>query len=280
MKKVKILTDSSIQITPEEVERYQITIVPLNVEVGGKQYIDGETISREEFVEQMLHSDQVPKTSQPPLGRFVEAYDRLGQDGSPILAIIMTKSLSGTIDAAQQAAKMSQADVTVFDSEYTDSALGFQVIKAAEMAADGATIEQIIPELEKIRDHTTLYVAIPTLENIVKGGRLGKMAATLTTLLNINVVVQLKNYKLSVIKKGRGYKTIQHFVDEVMDEVLHDSQRLKGIGFSYVNDATMPKKLAQLVHEKVPKLQILTRVTSPVISTHTGKGAFAIIYYY
>lgn len=280
MKKVKILTDSSIQITPEEVERYQITIVPLNVEVGGKQYIDGKTISREEFVEQMLHSDQVPKTSQPPLGRFVEAYDRLGQDGSPILAIIMTKSLSGTIDAAQQAAKMSQADVTVFDSEYTDSALGFQVIKAAEMAAYGATIEQIIPELEKIRDHTTLYVAIPTLENIVKGGRLGKMAATLTTLLNINVVVQLKNYKLSVIKKGRGYKTIQHFVDEVMAEVLHDSQRLKGIGFSYVNDATMPKKLAQLVHEKVPKLQILTRVTSPVISTHTGKGAFAIIYYY
>ncbi|NVY95766.1 DegV family protein [Lactobacillus sp. DCY120] len=280
MTTVKIVTDSSIQLTAAQMQAYSIHEIPLNVEVGGQQYVDGETITRSEFVQKMAESDQLPKSSQPAIGRFVEVFDELGQDGSEVLAITMTKGLSGTVTSAQQAAQLSSTKVTVIDSDFTDSGLSFQVLKAAEMAQAGASIAEILPELTKIRETTKVYVAMPTLENIVKGGRLGKLAASLTTFLKISIVVELRDGKLRIAKKGRGIKTIQNFAQAKVQELIEHGDRLGGVSFSYVNDDYLPQKFTQQIKERWPQVPIVTEVTSPVISTHAGLGAFAIIYYY
>ncbi|UQS83711.1 DegV family protein [Bombilactobacillus thymidiniphilus] len=279
MTNVKIVTDSSIQMTPEEVEKYHVTIIPLTVEIDGQQYIDGQDITRAEFSQKMLSSTDLPKTSQPPLGRFVDVFNELGQDGSPILAIMMTKGLSGTADAASQAADLVDSKVTVVDSGFTDRGLAFQVIAAAKMAQAGASINDILLEIQKIRDKTELYVAVPNLENLLKGGRLGNVASSLTTLLNINVVVQLADSKLKVVKKGRGIKTINKFVDGIVEEIAADGAQIDELGMAYVNDATIPNEIAARLHQDWPELNTVIELTSPIIMTHTGKGAFAMIFY-
>jgi DegV family protein with EDD domain len=280
MNKVKIVTDSSIQITAEEIKKYGITLVPLSIEIDGQQFIDGETITRQEFVQKMLVSKNLPKTSQPPLGRFVDTFKELGADGSKILAIHMTKGLSGTVEAARQAAQITGLDVTVVDSEFTDRALAFQVIEAAKLAQSGADVADILPVIEKIKNQTQLYMGIPNLDNILNGGRLGKVAASLSTFLKINIVIQLKDSKLGILKKGRGIKTIENYMDKVVQQINDNGDKIAEIGISYVDNITLPKRLEQQIHEKWPQLPILNEVTSPAITTHAGKGAFAIMYYY
>ena len=149
MANIKILTDSSVQLTPEEIEKYNITIVPLSVEVDGKNYVDGEDISREELV-QALKDGNIPKTSQPPIGRFIDAYNELGKDGSEVLAIVLSDVLSGTYETASSAADMVDTKVTVINSKSTDRGLAFQVLAAAKDLEAGKNIDEIKDHLKDI----------------------------------------------------------------------------------------------------------------------------------
>ncbi|MEG0288972.1 MAG: DegV family protein, partial [Carnobacterium sp.] len=120
MKNITIVTDSSAQLSPEELEKLNIHVLPLTILVDEDTYVDGETIQKDVFMERMATAKELPKTSQPPLGRFLETYNKLGENGGQVISIHMTESLSGTVNAARQAAQMTDTDVTVIDSKFTD----------------------------------------------------------------------------------------------------------------------------------------------------------------
>ncbi|MCT7765356.1 MAG: DegV family EDD domain-containing protein, partial [Lactobacillus iners] len=121
MKKIKIVTDSSAQLTIDEINKYDIHIVPLSITFSDKTYTDGVDISREDFVKKMLSADELPKTSQPSIGLFEDVFKDLASDGSHILGIFLTQSLSGTISAAKQAADLLNLgdNITIIDSGLT-----------------------------------------------------------------------------------------------------------------------------------------------------------------
>ncbi len=204
---IKIVTDSSVQLTPEEIEKYQIHIIPLTIMIDGTVYIDGETITREEFMTKMAQASALPKTSQPAIGTFLELFDDLTKDGSEVLALHMLEAISGTVNSARQAAELSQGKVTVWDSDFTDRALSFQVIEAAKMAQAGADMDAILAKMAEVRDHTRLVMGVSNLDNLVKGGRISKVSGLLSSLLNIKVILQVKDGQLTALQKGRGMKT-------------------------------------------------------------------------
>ncbi len=105
MSKIKIVTDSSVQMTDEEIKEYGVTIIPLTVMIDNTVYVDGETIQRDEFVQKMATADSLPKTSQPAVGTVLETFNDLTKDGSQVLAIFMAESLSGTVNSGRQAAR-------------------------------------------------------------------------------------------------------------------------------------------------------------------------------
>ncbi|WP_119326354.1 DegV family protein [Companilactobacillus musae] len=278
MSKVKILADSSVQLTPEEIEKYNISIVPLTISIDDKTYTDGVDITREEFVREMDASKDLPKTSQPSIGTFMNVIDEVPADYTDILALMMTPSISGTINAARQVADMTDRHVEVIDTEFTDRAQGFQVLRAAQMAQEGKSVEEIKQALSVIRDHTYLYMGVTSIENILRGGRLSRFAGTLSTLLNINLVLTVKNNSLNIEKRGRGRKTIEKYMDNVMEEIK-SLKNIKSIGISYVDNMDYVNELKEKLAEIVPNVPLLIRVTSPVIATHAGSGAFAIEFY-
>lgn len=278
MAKVKIVTDSSAQLTDEEIKQYGITIVPLTVMIDDTVYVDRDTITNETFVPQMLAAHDLPKTSQPPVGKFVEAFDRLGEDGSQILCLNMLAAISGTVHAAEQAATISKSDVTVVDSQSTDRGLGFQVLEAAKLAQQGADMDTILARVNQVRNNTKLYLCVMTLDNIVKGGRLHPIAGAITNFLNIKLGLQVTDGKLKIISKGRGDKSLKKFFNGIIDE-MKNTAAVKSIGVSYVTETEVLKDTVQKLKADFPDASFLERVTSPTISTHTGKGAFALIYY-
>ncbi|CAJ1191264.1 DegV domain-containing protein [Companilactobacillus paralimentarius] len=278
MSKVKILTDSSVQLTPEEIEKYNISVVPLTISIDEKTYVDGVNITRERFVEEMDSSKDLPKTSQPSIGTFMDVIDKVPDDYTDILALIMTPSISGTINAARQVEDMVDRNMEVIDTEFTDRAQGFQVIRAAQMAQEGKSVEEIKQALDELRAHTYLYMGVTSIENILRGGRLSRFAGTLSTLLNINLVLTVKNNSLDIVKRGRGRKTIEKYMNNVMEEIK-GLKNIKAVGISYVDKMDYVNELKAKLEEIIPDVPLLIRVTSPVIATHAGSGAFAIEFY-
>ena len=278
MSKVKILADSSVQLTPEEIEKYDIGIVPLTISIDEKTYTDGVNITREEFVREMDASKDLPKTSQPSIGTFMKVIDEVPDDYTDILALIMTPAISGTINAARQVAEMTDRHMEVIDTQFTDRAQGFQVLKAAKLAQEGKSVAEIKAAVEKVRDNTKLYMGVTSIENILRGGRLSKFAGILSTILNINLVLIVKNNSLDVVKRGRGRKTIEKYMSGVIDEIK-GLENIKAIGISYVDKMDYVNELKAKLAEIVPDVPLLIRVTSPVIATHAGSGAFAIEFY-
>ena len=274
------MTDSSVQLTEEEIKKYDITVVPLSVTIDGKTYVDGVDITRRDFIERMDEGSDVPKTSQPPFGRFVETIKKLTADGSEVLGIFLAKSLSGTIDAAMQAAQMvPDAKVVCHDSGYTDRSEGYEVLAAAKDAQAGKSIDEILDHLKKMEDNMYLEMMIPDLTNIVKGGRLGKLASRVVSMLNIRIFLQMKNGKVLVPKKGRGKKFTEKFNDMLVDQLKELGDQVKQVGISYVDTLDDMEKLAARFKEVNPNLDILIRETSPIIITHAGHGAYAVMFY-
>ena len=277
MTKIKIVTDSSVTIEPELVKQLDITVVPLSVMIDNVVYSDADLKEEGKFLQLMQESKNLPKTSQPPVGVFAEVFEDLCQDGSQILAIHMSHALSGTVEAARQGASLSTADVTVIDSSFTDQALKFQVVEAAKLAQEGKDMEEILSHVEEVKNHTELYIGVSTLENLVKGGRIGRVTGLLSSLLNIRVVMQMKDHELQPMVKGRGAKTFKKWLDELI--ILLSDRSVAEIGISYSGSSDWAKEMKDNLQPYVEK-PISVLETGSIIQTHTGENAWAILVRY
>lgn len=276
MSKIKIVTDSSVTIEPQVAQDLEITIVPLSVMVDGVLYSDAD-LTEGQFLQLMRNSKNLPKTSQPPVGVFAEVFENLAEDDTQIVAIHMSHALSGTVEAARQGATLSQAQVTVIDSGFTDQALKFQVVEAAKLAKAGADLETILKRIDEVREKSELYIGVSTLENLVKGGRIGRVTGLLSSLLNIRVIMQMKNHELQPIVKGRGAKTFKKWLDEFVASL--EGKKVAEIGISYAGGPDlaleMKEKLQSFVQTDISVLE-----TGSIIQTHTGENAWAILVRY
>ena len=276
MTKIKIVTDSSVTIEPEVAKELDITIVPLSVMVDGVVYSDAD-LEEGEFLRLMQSSRNLPKTSQPPVGVFADVFERLAEDGAQIISVHMSHALSGTVEAARQGATLANADVTVVDSSFTDQAMKFQVTEAAKLAKEGASREEILAKIEEVKEKTELYIGLSTLENLVKGGRIGRVSGLISSLLNIRVIMQMKDHQLEPIVKGRGAKTFKKWLDDLT--VSLQNKQVAEIGISYAGSPELALEMKESLQPYVKK-PISVLETGSIIQTHTGENDWAVLIRY
>lgn len=276
MTKIKIVTDSSVTIEPEVAKELDITIVPLSVMVDGVVYSDAD-LEEGEFLRLMQSSRNLPKTSQPPVGVFADVFEHLAEDGAQIISIHMSHALSGTVEAARQGATLAHADVTVVDSSFTDQAMKFQVTEAAKLAKEGASLEEILAKIEEVKEKTELYIGLSTLENLVKGGRIGRVSGLISSLLNIRVIMQMKDHQLEPIVKGRGAKTFKKWLDDLTASL--QNKQVAEIGISYAGGPELAQEMKESLQPYVKK-PISVLETGSIIQTHTGENAWAVLIRY
>lgn len=277
MSKIKIVTDSSLTIEPELVEKYDITIIPLSVMIDGVVYSDSDLKEEGKFLNMMRNSKELPKTSQPPVGVFAEVYENLMKNGADhIVSIHITHTLSGTVEAARQGANLAGADVTVIDSTFTDQCQKFQVVQAAKLAQEGGSLEEVIAKIEEVRQKSELFIGVSTLENLVKGGRIGRVTGLISSLLNIKVVMEMVDCELNPIIKGRGLKTFNKWLDNFIEYAK--GKKVAEIGISYCGTADMANGFKEKLQVLGAPIAVLE--TGSIIQTHTGENAFAVMVRY
>ena len=278
MSRVYIVTDSTADLTEEEVKQFEISIVPMNISIDDDNYIDGVTITKEEFKQKMIESAELPKTAQPSIGRFVEVYDKLGKNGDSVISIQMMRSISGTVDAARQAADITETNVTVVDSDFTSRSMGMIVKEAAKAAQEGKSVEEILEIVEDAKKRTTLYLTVVNLDNLIKGGRISQLMGMFSNLLNIKLFLQVINGKIEIIQKGRGLKSLQKKYDEIFEQMKAAPNGIQEIGIMHAGLSDFNEGNIARVRELFPDVPLTIVTTSPIIMSHTGVDAMAITY--
>jgi len=204
MSKVAIVTDSTAYLPKDLVKQYNITVAPLVVVWGDETYRDDIDMTPTEFYTRLATAEVMPTTSQATIKDFKEAYDRLHAEGYEILSILISEKLSGTISSAEQAKKMvPEATIEIFNSETLVMALGFQVLAAARVAAEGGDMAACKAAAESARDRSGVIFAVDTLEFLHRGGRIGGGARFLGTALKLKPLLEVTGGIVESVEKVR-----------------------------------------------------------------------------
>jgi DegV family protein with EDD domain len=273
---IRIVTDSSCDLWPEEVEAFEIEVAPLVVHFGTKTYRDGE-LTVEEFWDKAA-GPHPPHTSQPPVGVFDEIFERLVSRGAQVLCLTITGKHSGTFNAARLAAQRFGERVHVFDSLSLSMGLGLQAQAAARAARAGNSIQEILDLLKGVRERMRLTILLDTLENLRRGGRADAfiaLADRMTRALNIKVLVDLSEGQLQLLGAARSFK-------RGLRRMLEQAEKmgpLEQLAVLHTRSQEMAAEMADRLAERLgfSRERICVRETGAVLSAHAGKGVIAVL---
>lgn len=271
-----IVTDSTSDLDQTYLAENNIHIVPLSVTVNGKSYIDQEEISSEEFIQFLDNDENDLKTSQPPLGQFVETYETLTKDGAEVISIHLSSGLSGTYQTAVQASEMVDGKVTVIDSKSIAYGLGYQIQHIVEWLNEGLSTEVILDKIQQLQKNIMLYVVIGKLDRLIKGGRISKTKGMLGNLMKIKPIGVLNDGNLELVHSSRTQGTCAKYIAKDLASFL-GNDKIKSVAISHANAVDFLDKVKEKLDETFSFSNFHTSFTTPVISTHTGTGAIGLV---
>lgn len=266
---VKIVTDSTSDIPMEIAEDLGITVVPLNIHFGEDVYKDGIDLTTDAFFEKLVTDSRHPSTSQPSMGEFIDAYEKIASEGDEIISIHITSKLSGTFNSATQAASQlkDKIKVHVIDTENISCTIAYSAIAAAELIKNGGSAEEAILLAKSIAERSHFYALFDTLEYLAKGGRIGKAQSLLGGLLKVKPILRTKDGVIDTYKRARSRKGGM----AMLNQTARSFEKLDELCVIYTTDKTDAEILANEVSDLLPKgkTPLLIQV-GPVIGTHAG----------
>lgn len=274
-----IVTDSTSDISPERARSLGITVVPLFVVFGNRSYRDYIDLSRSQFYEMLATEKDLPTTSQPSAQMFEEAFRPLVEAGDEILCITISSFLSGTINAARAAAQtFPNAAIDIYDSQSAAGGLGMMAMRAADLAAQGASRERILSALNYERGSQRLYACIPDLSHLQRTGRIGKAQQVLGTLMKIIPVLALKDGQVAAEAQVRTFNRAQETMLDLAMKAVTDVEKARFL-VMHTNAPQLAEnalgKLRDRLGSAQPRLLEILEA-GPVIATHAGAGAVGV----
>jgi len=272
---VRIVTDSTADLTEEQQQAAGITVVPLNVHFGDQVFRDHVDLTADEFFRRLKASPQLPRTSQPSVGVFEEAFRKLREGGDEIVSVHLSSKVSGTYNSALMAAQSVDQDrIEVVDSLSTSMALGFMALEGAQLARAGKDRKVIAERLRALVPKARVICVVDTLTYLERGGRIGKARALLGSLLNVKPILQLKDGEVVPLGRARGRPQGLSRLVELLGRDGHVSQ-LAIMHGAALADA---EQLRERVAASYPGLDILLTEIGAVLGTHTGPGVIGFTY--
>ncbi len=273
---VRIVTDSTADIPPTIAERLGITVVPLTVFFGDEAYLDGVELDNATFYSKLATSKELPRTSQPSPAAFAEAYERLIKEGATgILSVHLSSKLSGTYQSAVTALEMlptesTKVPIEIVDSESISIGMSVPIMKAAEEAREGKSLEEITANLLDRLTRTRILAMLDTLEYVRRGGRIGAAGAMLGNMLSFKPIISLKNGEVIPLERPRTRSKAYERIAQLFSEM----GPLESIVIAESSEE-VGQQLAEALKKTYPG-QITRYKLGGVLGTHTGPGTVAI----
>lgn len=276
---IKIVADSTCNLEPEVLQRYDIRIAPITIQFGNDSYEEGIDIDRDLFYRKIEELNMIPTTSQPTPAWFERFYRELHQQGHSILTITITSKHSGTHQSAVLAKSMvPEADVEIFDSESISLGTGWMILEAAQAVEAGHDRASIVRRLEEIRHKARLFLTPSTLKYLQMSGRVGKLQGALASLLHVKPIIALEQGVLEAKEKVRTRsKALERLVD-LMDETFG---RAAPINLAVIH-ARVKEEADDLLRRARKRLNCRAVLTGELVcslAVHGGPGVIGLFGY-
>ena len=265
---VRIVTDSACDLRGTEIDEFGVEVVPLSIRFGETEYIDREELTVEQFYAKLATSDKLPETAAPSPGRFDQSFRRQLDSGAEgVVCINLSAELSATMQSAKTAATAIDGDIRVVDSKSISVGLGTIVLNAAQMAADGATADEIETAVADLSERTHIFGALDTLENLKKGGRIGGAQALLGSMLSIKPILDLSSGQVQEASKQRTRKKALTWLRDKL--ASYDDPQNVAIMHAQAPDLD---DFLWMIDGVVDIRDTRVELIGPVVGTHGGAG--------
>lgn len=279
MNKVKLFTDSTCDLSFELIEKYQIEVIPLHINIGDKTYQDLVELQNEQLFEIVKKTNIHPKTSAVAPGEFLERFQEALQDGFDVVYMGIGGGFSGTLQSAHTAAlELEENRVFLIDSQNLSSGSGLLLVKAGELVKQGKSALEIKKAIEEIIPRVRTQFVIDTLEYLHRGGRCSATARIFGTALKVHPIIRVVDGAMTVAKKPRG--SILKAIDVMMEYLEKDSDNIDP-ELIFITHAQASSEVPY-VREKIKMIakfdNILETKAGSVISSHCGPHTIGILY--
>lgn len=275
---IAIVTDSTAYIPEEVRKRHGIHMIPLSVIFGDESYREEIDMTAESFWEEIKRQKELPTTSQPPVGEFVELFESLSKEYDAVISIHLSSGISGTYNGAVTAGQMVDSiKVYPYDSEISCMAQGFYAIEAAKMAKEGKKPEEIIARLDEIKKSMDAYFMVDDLSHLQRGGRLTGSQALIGNLLQLKPLLHFVDKVIVPYEKIRTRKKAIQRIYQLFDEAA--SKHPVRAAVIHANRPEDAKKMKEQLESKYPNSEFIISYFGAVIGTHLGEGAMGLCWY-
>jgi len=276
MEKIKIITDSTADLSKEIYDKYDIEVLPLLINFGEESYLDGVEINPNKVFERIEKDNILPTTAQVTPNRFIESYKKYLNEGYKIISIHMSSAMSGTYQSACIAKEtLETKDIAVIDSQNVTAALGILVIKAAKLREKGYDIEQMEEELNNIKEKIKVSIYFDSLEYLVRGGRISKTVGIVGGILGIKLILEIKHGLMSVKDKIRGNK-------KSIKKIISDLERAnldEDVPVILIDVNNIEIKGALKDYMKINNVKFVECPVGSSVSIHSGPGCCGVVFF-
>lgn len=280
---IRIIADSTCYLPKEYIDKYNVSIVSLNVLLNGKSYRETD-LENDWFYKEMSKSPSIPTSSQPSIDDFYKAIESQVKEGHDIVGIFLSSDMSGTFSTSNLVKEMilekyPNANIIMLDSRSNCMQAGYAILEAAKAAADNKSLDEVVSIAKSVIENSKFIFVPDTLDYLKKGGRIGGAAALFGSLLQIKPILTVTDGKTTVLTKVRTKKkAIDKIIDTVMEQNLKSP--IKGLIVHHINCESEGQELANKLQDKLGISNIKIQSIGPIIGLHVGPGSIGVAYHY
>ena len=280
---IRIIADSTCYLPKEYIDKYNVSIVSLNVILNGNCYRETD-LENDWFYKEMSKSPSIPTSSQPSIDDFYKAIESQVKEGHDIVGIFLSSDMSGTFSTSNLVKEMilekyPNANIVMLDSRSNCMQAGYAILEAAKAAADNKSLDEVVSIAKSVIENSKFIFVPDTLDYLKKGGRIGGAAALFGSLLQIKPILTVTDGKTTVLTKVRTKKkAIDKIIDTVMEQNLKSP--IKGLIVHHINCESEGQELANKLQDKLGISNIKIQSIGPIIGLHVGPGSIGVAYHY
>ncbi len=277
MSEICLLSDTSCDLAPELIKKYNITLIPYYVAFGDESYYkELEEITLSTFYQKLRSQDIFPKTSLPTIGDYYDKFYPLIEAGKSIICVCLSHHFSGSYNSAVNARELilenfPNAQIEVIDSLNATGGQGMIVLEIGRMIQDGLEFDKILEITKKLIPQTRIFFFVDTLDYLEKGGRIGKASALLGTILNVKPVIYLEDGQLFPVSKVRSKKrAVVKIIDE-LKKYVGDNEENYHFAIGHADSISTAHNILEIYNQnfKVPAMDLFFPI-GVTIGTYTG----------
>ncbi len=276
MPRVAVVTDSTCDLPDSLIEQLEVTVVPLNIRIGHESFEDRVSIQPAAFMEKLAAENGTAVTSAPSVGRIANEYERLAETHDQIISIHISSRLSGTYSCAQMARDLfvDGPEIRVIDSATASMGLGLAVKTAAELAQSGASMQEIENRVQNVLSRTHLIFLVDTLEHLRRGGRIGRAAEIIGSVLQLKPLLRIEEGIVVPQARTRTRARALAGLVQLLDEV----PSIEAAAVVYTEGAEDIGVIAEHLSPRLGDEDLIISELSPVLSAHIGPGGLGVAF--